>query len=172
MTTQDAIRPLALVTGLDVTENPDSVRRLIGVVAQGSGVDIQATGRENLRLQGQIHGIRGQVIEQRIAERQLEEVRNNSIGKRMPIDRQVAKSDDGEPKRVELVHQPPVPKIPLIIDDRTRQQKHLAGVFLCDPPQKHSLLLMGQIVDAFDGGDHVVTGEWNVQEVGGLESGV
>ena len=37
----------------------DRVRRTIGVVAQGSGVDIQATGRENLRLQGQIHGIRG-----------------------------------------------------------------------------------------------------------------
>src|ERR1700757_1541717 len=47
----------ALVTRLDVTENPDTVRRRIGVVAQGSGVDIQASGRENLRLQGHIHGI-------------------------------------------------------------------------------------------------------------------
>ena len=55
----------ALVTRLDVTENPDTVRRRIGVVAQGSGVDIQATGRENLRLQGQIHGIRGRAVEQR-----------------------------------------------------------------------------------------------------------
>jgi len=55
----------ALVNRLDVTENPDSVRRTIGVVAQSSGVDIQATGRENLRLQGQIHGIRGRAIEDR-----------------------------------------------------------------------------------------------------------
>ena len=44
---------------------PDGVRRTIGVVAQGSGVDIQATGRENLRLQGQIYGMRGRALEQR-----------------------------------------------------------------------------------------------------------
>jgi ABC-2 type transport system ATP-binding protein len=58
----------AAVVGIDVDANPDRVRRAIGVVAQGSGVDIQATGRENLRLQGQIHGLRGQVIEQRAQE--------------------------------------------------------------------------------------------------------
>jgi ABC-2 type transport system ATP-binding protein len=58
----------ALVTRLDVTENPDTVRRRIGVVAQGSGVDIQATGRENLRLQGHIHGIRGRAVEERAEE--------------------------------------------------------------------------------------------------------
>jgi ABC-2 type transport system ATP-binding protein len=45
----------ALVGRLDVTANPDAVRRRIGVVSQGSSVDIQATGRENLRLQGQIY---------------------------------------------------------------------------------------------------------------------
>jgi ABC-2 type transport system ATP-binding protein len=58
----------ACVGGLDVLARPDAVRRTIGVVAQGSGVDIQATGRENLRLQGQIHGIRGRAIEARAAE--------------------------------------------------------------------------------------------------------
>jgi ABC-2 type transport system ATP-binding protein len=58
----------ARVTRLDVTEHPDRVRRTIGVVAQGSGVDIQATGRENLRLQGQIHGIRGRAVEARAQE--------------------------------------------------------------------------------------------------------
>ncbi len=47
----------ATVAGIDVIANPDRVRRTIGVVAQGSAVDIQATGRENLRLQGQIHGM-------------------------------------------------------------------------------------------------------------------
>jgi ABC-2 type transport system ATP-binding protein len=55
----------ARVAGLDVTAQPDAVRRTIGVVSQGSGVDIQATGRENLRLQGQIHGLRGPSLERR-----------------------------------------------------------------------------------------------------------
>ena len=45
--------------GLMSSANPDRVRRRIGVVAQGTGVDIQATGRENLRLQGQLYGMRG-----------------------------------------------------------------------------------------------------------------
>ena len=56
------------MAGIDVLAQPESVRRTIGVVAQGSGVDIQATGRENLRLQGQIYGIRGRAIEQRAQE--------------------------------------------------------------------------------------------------------
>jgi ABC-2 type transport system ATP-binding protein len=55
----------ALVGRLDVVSNPDAVRRIIGVVAQGSAVDIQATGRENLRLQGQIYGLRGPALERR-----------------------------------------------------------------------------------------------------------
>ncbi len=58
----------ASVAGLDVLAQPDAVRRAIGVVSQGSGVDVQATGRENLRLQGQIHGIRGRTIEERAQE--------------------------------------------------------------------------------------------------------
>jgi ABC-2 type transport system ATP-binding protein len=58
----------ALVGRLDVVSNPDAVRRIIGVVAQGSAVDIQATGRENLRLQGQIYGLRGPALEQRAQE--------------------------------------------------------------------------------------------------------
>ena len=58
----------AAVAGIDVMAQPDRVRRTIGVVAQGSGVDIQATGRENVRLQGQIHGIRGHAIEARAQE--------------------------------------------------------------------------------------------------------
>jgi ABC-2 type transport system ATP-binding protein len=58
----------ASVAGIDVLEDPDRVRRTIGVVAQSSGVDVQATGRENLRLQGQIHGLRGRALEQRAQE--------------------------------------------------------------------------------------------------------
>src|SRR5581483_9351936 len=55
----------AAVAGTDVMGSPDRVRRTIGVVSQGTGVDIQATGRENLRLQGQLYGMRGRVLEQR-----------------------------------------------------------------------------------------------------------
>ncbi|HEY3944852.1 MAG TPA: ATP-binding cassette domain-containing protein [Solirubrobacteraceae bacterium] len=55
----------AAVAGTDVVAAPDRVRRTIGVVSQGTGVDIQATGRENLRLQGQLYGMRGRVLEQR-----------------------------------------------------------------------------------------------------------
>ncbi len=57
----------ATVAGIDVVAQPDLVRRSAGVVAQASGVDIQATGRENLRLQGQIYGMRGRVLERRVS---------------------------------------------------------------------------------------------------------
>jgi ABC-2 type transport system ATP-binding protein len=58
-------RGRATVAGSDVVLQPDGVRRAIGVVAQGSGVDIRATGRENLRLQGQLFGMHGRALEQR-----------------------------------------------------------------------------------------------------------
>ena len=41
---------------------PDAVRRAVGCVAQKSGVDINATGRENLALQGQFYGLRGAAL--------------------------------------------------------------------------------------------------------------
>ena len=53
----------AAVAGIDVAAQPDRVRRSIGVVAQGSGVDVQATGRENIRLQGHLYGLRGGELE-------------------------------------------------------------------------------------------------------------
>ena len=58
----------ATVAGIDVVAHPDRVRHVIGAVSQGSGVDVQATGRENLRLQGQIYGLRGRVLEERVQE--------------------------------------------------------------------------------------------------------
>jgi ABC-2 type transport system ATP-binding protein len=56
----------ASVAGIDVVAHPDRVRRAIGAVAQGSGIDIQATGRENLRLQGHLYGMRGRGLEERV----------------------------------------------------------------------------------------------------------
>jgi ABC-2 type transport system ATP-binding protein len=49
----------ATVEGTDVLRRPDRVRRVIGVVAQRSGSDPMATGRENLVLQGRLYGMRG-----------------------------------------------------------------------------------------------------------------
>jgi ABC-2 type transport system ATP-binding protein len=58
----------ATVAGHDVQGDPDAVRRAIGVVAQKAGVDQQATGRENLRLQGQVYGLGGKALEDRVSE--------------------------------------------------------------------------------------------------------
>jgi ABC-2 type transport system ATP-binding protein len=49
----------ARVEGIDVLARPGQVRRVIGVVAQRSGADPTATGRENLVLQGRLYGLRG-----------------------------------------------------------------------------------------------------------------
>ena len=58
----------AVVQGLDVLRRPDQVRRLIGVVAQKSGSDPMATGRENLILQGHLFGMRGAAVRARADE--------------------------------------------------------------------------------------------------------
>jgi ABC-2 type transport system ATP-binding protein len=49
----------ARVEGIDVLAQPGRVRHRIGVVAQRSGADPTATGRENLMLQGRLYGLRG-----------------------------------------------------------------------------------------------------------------
>ena len=55
----------AFVAGQDVLRHPARVRRAIGCVAQKSGLDPQATGRENLILQGRVYGMRGTVLRSR-----------------------------------------------------------------------------------------------------------
>ncbi|MEU0631845.1 ATP-binding cassette domain-containing protein [Streptomyces sp. NPDC005989] len=58
----------ATVAGHDVLRHPDRVRRAIGVVAQKSGADPVATGRENLLLQGRLYGMRGADVRRRADE--------------------------------------------------------------------------------------------------------
>ena len=58
----------ARVGGHDVVADAEKVRHLIGVVAQKSGLDPEATGRENAQLQGQIYGMHGRELEERIDE--------------------------------------------------------------------------------------------------------
>jgi ABC-2 type transport system ATP-binding protein len=55
----------ARVQGVDVLARPGQVRHLIGVVAQRSGADPTATGRENLILQGRLYGLRGEAVHAR-----------------------------------------------------------------------------------------------------------
>src|SRR5262249_49551601 len=66
LTKADAGR--ALVAGHDVGREPEAVRRAIGYVPQQSGVDRDATGRENLTLHGRIQGLRGQALPRRVGE--------------------------------------------------------------------------------------------------------
>ncbi|MER6026783.1 ATP-binding cassette domain-containing protein [Streptomyces sp. NPDC001851] len=58
----------ATVAGHDVLRHPDRVRRAIGVVAQQSGADPVATGRENLQLQGRLYGLSGTALNRRVDE--------------------------------------------------------------------------------------------------------
>ncbi|MFC7259569.1 ATP-binding cassette domain-containing protein [Streptomyces lutosisoli] len=58
----------ATVAGHDVLRHPDRVRRAIGVVAQSSGADPVATGRENLQLQGRLYGLKGADLGRRVDE--------------------------------------------------------------------------------------------------------
>lgn len=58
----------AEVAGFDVAKDPIEVRRRIGYVSQGSAVDIQATARENLHLQGRLFGMRGGALRERTDE--------------------------------------------------------------------------------------------------------
>ena len=56
----------AQVAGHDVVREPDAVRRSIGYVPQSSGVDRDATGRENLMLQGRVQGMSGRRLVDRV----------------------------------------------------------------------------------------------------------
>ena len=58
----------ARVEGIDVLARPGQVRQVIGVVAQRSGADPTATGRENLILQGRLYGLRGGAVRARADE--------------------------------------------------------------------------------------------------------
>jgi ABC-2 type transport system ATP-binding protein len=52
----------------DVVREPNAVRRTIGYVPQSSGVDREATGRENLLLQGRVQGMKGRALHGRVDE--------------------------------------------------------------------------------------------------------
>ena len=59
---------VARVAGIDVLRHPDRVRTVIGAVGQKSAVDREATGRENLVLQGHLYGVGGRAATRRADE--------------------------------------------------------------------------------------------------------
>jgi ABC-2 type transport system ATP-binding protein len=103
----------ATVAGHDVLRHPDRVRRAIGVVAQNSGADPAATGRENLRLQGRLYGLKGADLRRRVDEL-LRRFRLADAA-----DRQVKGYSGGMRRRLDvalgLVHRPEV----LFLDEPT-----------------------------------------------------
>ena len=75
------------------------MRRAIGYVPQSSGVDRDATGRENLMLQGRVQGMSGRALESRVGE-MLDDVVHHDRGVRsaqreVPIEILRAVSDAG-----------------------------------------------------------------------------
>lgn len=48
----------AEIAGFDVTDEPEKIRKVIGVALQETGVDPQLTGRELLEIQGKLFGLK------------------------------------------------------------------------------------------------------------------
>ena len=103
----------AAVAGFDVLREPARVRESIGVVSQAGGIAQEATGRENLRLQGRIFGISGAALERRVAELL------DQFGLTEAADRVVRGYSGGMRRRLDvavaLVHEPQV----LFLDEPT-----------------------------------------------------
>ena len=58
----------AKVLGYDLAEDPKRIRPLIGVQSQETVVDGDLSGRENMVLQGNLHGMRGKELDDRVEE--------------------------------------------------------------------------------------------------------
>ncbi|HYB06935.1 MAG TPA: ATP-binding cassette domain-containing protein [Nitrososphaerales archaeon] len=75
----------ATVAGHDISQSPAEIRKVIGVVSQETSLDIDLTGRENLRLHGRLQQLHGQALEERVDELlglvQLEEVGQKLVGR-------------------------------------------------------------------------------------------
>ncbi len=103
----------AHVAGHDVLREPAAVRRSIGYVPQQSGLDREATGRENLALQGRMHGLGGPGLGRRVDELL------DLLGLADAADRIVRTYSGGMKRRLDialgLVHRPAV----LFLDEPT-----------------------------------------------------
>jgi ABC-2 type transport system ATP-binding protein len=114
----------ASILGHDVVEEPDTVRRLIGLAGQYATVDENLTGRENIRMVGQLSHIRRKAAAER-ADQLLEAFGLSEAG-----DRPLKTYSGGMRRRLDLaaalVASPPV----LFLDEPT------TGL---DPPGRQDL---------------------------------
>jgi ABC-2 type transport system ATP-binding protein len=103
----------ARVAGHDVVADAARVRRAIGCVGQRSGADREATGRENLILQGQLQELRGRALRGRVDDLLAQ------FGLSDAADRIVKTYSGGMQRRLDiamaLVHRPQV----LFLDEPT-----------------------------------------------------
>ncbi|HEY7465535.1 MAG TPA: ATP-binding cassette domain-containing protein, partial [Dehalococcoidia bacterium] len=94
----------ATVAGFDLRRDPHAIRRSIGVALQEAGLDQLSTGRELLRLQGQLCGLPTAYAKRR-ADEMLE-----LVGLNEAADRQVKTYSGGMKRRLDLasalVHEP------------------------------------------------------------------
>jgi ABC-2 type transport system ATP-binding protein len=86
----------ARVAGLNVLTEPVRVRHAIGVVGQQHGSDPEATGRENLVLQGELYGITGAELRRRVADSL------DRMGLAEAADRQVKTYSGGMQRRLDV----------------------------------------------------------------------
>ena len=103
----------AFVAGFNIRENPDGVRRNIGVVTQASTVDVELTAWENMNIYAKYYGMPAQARKERIKEL-LDVV---GLGDRANFT--VGSYSGGMKRRLELVrsliHQPKI----LFLDEPT-----------------------------------------------------
>jgi ABC-2 type transport system ATP-binding protein len=103
----------ARVAGHDVVHDGDAVRRAIGVALQEAAIDPLMTGRELLRMQGALHGLRGAEARERAASLL------GRVGLTEAGDRRVGGYSGGMRRRLDLalalVHRPQV----LFLDEPT-----------------------------------------------------
>ncbi len=121
----------AVIAGFDVRRNPSDVRRHIGYISQLGGADLNATGRENLILSGQLYGMRKLVLQRKIAElAQLFELE-------ALLDRIVRTYSGGQKRRLEIalgiLHEPDIvfmdePTTGLDPQNRANLWTHIRGL--------------------------------------------
>ena len=103
----------ALVAGIDVRRHPAEVRRRIGYVGQLGGADREATGHENLLLQGRLYGMSRTDTERRAGEL-IELLELSAFSRRI-----VRSYSGGQRRRLEvalgIMHRPEV----LFLDEPT-----------------------------------------------------